>query len=220
MTVYPPAVRRPPLSPTMRRSARIAGGVGFPLMSIGWSLFSVAALTGILWASLSAIFRFIAARDERFRGQLDRVLVELGRLPLGLIAGLLVLAGLVGAGIWVAGLFTSRGILRRSGHPRPWAVTWAGLGLGIVASWIIGGVVQFVSQILSAIGTVGAGSGDDRLGTAIGLAVGGGIVAVVILIAGHIVAGVFLWWWMAYAMRPAAVSLQPAVASAATPPTA
>lgn len=218
MTTVPPApyspppsaaVRRPPLPRSMGRAARLAGGIGFSLMTIGWSLFAAGAVVGLGWALVAAIWGAAAARDPQTAIQFQGAQRWVDTLPVPLIVAAVIAAVVIGALLWVIGLFFSSQLLRRAGHPRPWGVTLAGLGLAIVASWIAYGIAQIVGQLVSVASSFGSAS---ESGSRTLADVGAQIRDIVIAAAAFIVlnfgldvlAGVLLWWAMAAAMRPAA----------------
>src|SRR5690554_1560959 len=114
----------------------------------------------------------------------------------------LVVAGVVGIGLWVLSLFISRGMLARSGHPSPWGVTWAGAGIAIAASWFVSWIAWLPMQLMGIIAPDAYNSFESGLTVTIVLL----LVSLVLSLVFTIVLGWLAWWWMAHLMRPAANS--------------
>ena len=184
--VWSPPVVRPPLLPRARRGAAVAGVVGFLMFTIGWAVVAaVAVITFIL-----TILSFVSdASDGSAMRSLGRILDD---AHLGTWVWAIVLAGVLGLILVVFSVLTSGWILKAHQVNHPWGVTWAGLGIAIVANWILGGIVSAISQV------AGLWS-NNSLGSA--AFVGYGIFGLVSLL---IVAAIgwLSWWWMAHALRP------------------
>lgn len=194
----PPAPARPPLSPQLKRSAALAGAIGFAMLGFGWSLVAL-ALGFALFSSFFAIFRNAAERAPEGRDAEVREMLEFFEtIDLSAWVVPLILAGIIGAILMVAALFVSRNILRRGGHTNPWGVTWAGAGIAIVASWIFGWIASVPGQLVW--GTVPSAPNFEAIVPAI---VVSGVVSLVLSIAINAVLGWLSWWWMAHVMRPA-----------------
>lgn len=195
---YRPVAKKPPLSRELKRAASVAGAVSFTVMSIGWGLFSTAAGIGLFAGFFSLILGVVGASGQqdsdyfRLMDIIDAINVEAWVIPL-------VIAGIVGAGLWVLSLFISRGMLARAKHPSPWGVTWAGAGIAIVASWIVSWVAWLPLQLVGFIAPDDFSSFESGLAVAIVL----GIVSLVLGIVIAAVVGWLSWWWMAHALRPA-----------------
>lgn len=198
------ATVKPRLSGGQRVTAALAGILGFLLHSVGWALI-VAAL------GLGSILNFIAVAIRNTGSSTDsdaaqRVFRQLSHaINIGIAP--LVIAGVVGAVLWVLALFISRGILRRGGHHRPWAITWAGLGVGVLMSVIltaIGAVVVWiVVQVQIAQATSGLASGTvEKVRQALQPLLDTATVSGIVWLILSAVIGWLAWSWMAHALRP------------------
>lgn len=204
----PPVLPRPPrpaLPAPMRRAALWAGGLGFALMSLGWTLAATGA--GILlFAGFFALLLGWIARVDPEEPGLESFDELTASIDTGAVTAVLIIAIVVGALLWVAGLLASRAILRRSGHPHPWGVTWAGLGIAVAASWLLSSLVSIVGQLVSATTSpVGGGSEArdwDGFLAALGPVIGIWVATAAVTALATIAAGALAWWWMAHAMRP------------------
>jgi len=190
--VAPRRPARPPLTRRARTGSIVAGIVGFGLTSLGWALISIPitilAIGGLFYVLLAGMSRASDGRFGDLTGWMSQLSIEQWwPLVVGAI--------LVGVLLWVAGLLISSAILRRTGSTRPWAITWAGLGIAVVGSWIVGGVG-------SSIGSFSfSGLSSDDVGAAgLVLVIVTGVSSIVFTLA----AGAFSWWWMAHALRPSA----------------
>lgn len=194
-SVYRASVR-PPLTSKEKRSALWAGAWGFNLLTLGFTFVIVPIIIGLF----GAFFRFLVESIARSSDELTTgFLVMLGvfrSIDFGLVALVGAAVALVGLAIVAGALFLSRGILRSSGVNRPWAVTWSGAGIAIIASWILGWIPAVIAQIASSAIMIASGDGVTTL-------VGSGVVAIVFGIALTTVIGWLAWWWMTFAFRPA-----------------
>lgn len=194
----PPPVK-PPLTPRQKSGARLAGIFGFLLLTLGFTVFGlplVLLAIGAFFALIVGVIGGASGNDEGFRQFMDGI----GQFHPEAFILPLILVSLVGLAIMVGALFLSRGILRSHDIARPWAVTWAGAGIAIVASWILSGVSSFSFSLTGVFG--------DRDE----FAVVGIIVAIIGFIAGvaaTAVIGWLSWWWMAHVMRSPALSVIP-----------
>jgi hypothetical protein len=196
---WQPPVPRPPLTPELKRAATRAGVLGFIILGIGWSLVAV-ALFAAFFASLVSFIMGIMARVpgegdqelEQFTSFIETLNPSAWVIPL-------VIAGIVGVILMVLALYLSAGILKRAGHPSPWAVTWAGAGVGIAASSIVGWVAAIPGQV-AGIFSPGGGSIDAAIP---GLVIGVALWAIFTIGLNGVI-GWLSWWWMAHALRPAA----------------
>ncbi|SEB76709.1 hypothetical protein SAMN04489806_1724 [Paramicrobacterium humi] len=193
---YSPRPPRPPLSGRQRTASLVAGGIGYPLLTAGFWILSVTLGLLVLGSVISAVAAQIERADRGSTGGFERVLA-------GLWAGgiwLLIVAALIGALLWLVGFFVSYLILRLSGVNRPAGTTWAGLGVGIVASFVISGVLWIVMTAFAwMFGVRGDGVGWRESGAAYGaLWLGIAVIATVAV-------GAFSWWWMAHSLRARAV---------------
>ncbi|WP_403021182.1 hypothetical protein [Salinibacterium sp. GXW1014] len=183
--------RRPPLTAGQKRGAMIAGGVGYTLMSLGFgTIFAVVVVTLVF-----GVMGFIGASIARSGGAADDFVQTVADIVQS-YWWIALVAAILGVALWLAGYFASVRILKSTGNPRGTAITWAALGIGIVAGWVVGTVLSIPGNML----TVMPGRGEGELP---GLLVGGGLLALASL-AATVAVGVFAWWWMAHALRPAA----------------
>jgi hypothetical protein len=193
MTVVAPI--RPSLTPTARRGAAVAGSVGFGMLTLGWALFLTPLL--ILIAASTAAYFLSALSDNPDDTEASNTQALLnGFVGAGFLIPLIasVVVGLV---LIVFGVIVSGRVLKSHGATRPWGITWSSIGISIVASWIVDGV-------LGTIGGVAASAASDPntgFGTGYWTALA---VAGVVILAIDVVIGRFVWWWMASAFRPAA----------------
>ncbi|MDJ0333756.1 hypothetical protein QMG83_00815 [Salinibacterium sp. G-O1] len=191
-----PAIPKPPLLPRQKSGARLAGIIGFLLLSLGFWMFSVPLAVLAMMAVLSLVFQSVgrsSGNSDWYRQIavfVDRLHPELWMIPL-------VIAVLVGMVLMAVALFVSARILRSHGIVKPWPVTWAAAGIAIVASWIASGVLSVPFQ-LTGIGFDNDSSQTLPLGVALG------VIAFLVSIASTAVIGWLSWWWMAHVMRPAA----------------
>lgn len=194
----PVAYRRPALTPAQKRGAMIAGGVGFTLMTLGFSLLGVAL--AVLFIAL--IIGGIAGLVER-SGESTGGFMEWFTTVASDFGWIVAVVAVVGVLIWLAGYFASVRILRSNGNPRATAITWSALGLAIVASWIVGTVISIPAQVTGAFEDFDRGLGQASIAV--------GLVSGAVSIAATVAIGVFAWWWMAHAFR------QPTVGESTTP---
>ena len=189
----PPAVRQP-LTPRQKSGARLAGILGFVLLSLGWTLFWVplsALVFGAFLAFLAGIILGTAdvSGVEMFLGGLDTLDLTPWILPI-------VIAMFVGVAIMAFAFVLSARILRAHDVARPWPVTWAGAGIAIVASWVFSWLAFLP---LAIVGGLTEDSGLDGTGIVVG------VVSLLLGLAITVIIGWLSWWWMAHAMRrPAA----------------
>lgn len=203
-TPQPPyqAPKKPPLSPELKRAASVAGAVSFTVMSIGWGLFATAAGIGLFTGFFVWVVGLVNASGEGRGADYSRLVDFIDNLNLGAWVVPLVIAALVGIGLWVWSLFISHGMLARAKHPSPWGVTWAGAGVAVAASWFVSWIAWLPLQLISALTPDAFDSWDSGIAFAIVLAIASFVLNLVIAA----VIGWFAWWWMAHAMRPAAQS--------------
>jgi hypothetical protein len=199
---YQPVAKKPPLSPELKKTASVAGAVSFTVMSAGWGLFSTAAGIGLFAGFFAWILGVVTASGNgadadyfRLMDIIDAINPEAWVIPL-------VIAGLVGIGLWVLSLFISRGMLAKAGHPSPWGVTWAGAGVAIAASWFVSWIAWLPLQFVSLIAPDAYNSWESGVTITIVLA----IVSFVLNLVISAIIGWLSWWWMAHALRPAAPS--------------
>jgi hypothetical protein len=160
--------------------------IGFLMFTIGWALVAGVAVIAFILTLLSFISD---AADGSTMRSLHRFLVD---AHLGSWVWVLVGAGVLGLILVVFSVLTSGWILKAHQVNHPWGVTWAGLGVAIVANWIVGGVVSIVSQVAGLWNT-------DPLGA--GAFIAYGVVGLVSLVVVGAI-GWLAWWWMAHALRP------------------
>jgi len=161
------------------------------MVSIGGAMVGIS----LLLLAVRAIFATIASAVG---GEVAEVFAQIDRfVPTGVLVVIGIALVVLGAALVIAALFLSRGILRGRGLERAWPITWAGLGIAIVASWVVSGVLSVPVQLVGS--TLGAGlAGGGDIGTGLGLIafLGNAVVTAAV--------GAGAWWWMAHVMRPAA----------------
>ena len=186
----PPAPRQP-LTPRQKSGARLAGMLGFVLLSVGWTLVSVPLamlVFGAFFAFIVAIF--LGTSDV---SGIDQFLVGLDTLDFTPWILPIVIAVLVGVAIMALSLALSARILRAHEVTRPWPVTWAGAGIAIVASWLFSWLSFIPLVFVGGVTT----EDPDMVGTGIVV----GVVSVLLGLAITAFIGWLSWWWMAHAMR-------------------
>lgn len=197
----PPPVR-PPLSARQKSGSRLAGILGFLLLSLGFGLFAVPLAILAFGAFFSLLVGFVRrashsdARFEQFVDGMQALNPSAWILPL-------IIVSVLGLAVMAGALLLSARILRSHDVERPWAVTWAGAGIAIVASWILSGFSAIPLGMTSGM------RGDDNLG-AIGLGIAVGVVSFLIGVVFAAVVGWLSWWWMAHALRRSPAAITPA----------
>lgn len=182
--VKPPA---PPLTTRQRRGALIAGGVGFTLVQLGLLCFTLLTMFAIFALIAGFIVAVSGGGNEGVNlfssglGQFDPVVI-------GVVVAVVIVVGVLAV---LFGILASRRILKSHGVNRPTAVTWSALGIGIAASWLLGGVGGFGSRFI--------GSTDNHLADMIMPWIIGALGVLGVL--SSVAIGVFAWWWMAHVFR-------------------
>jgi hypothetical protein len=197
---YQPSPNKPPLTPELKRAASVAGAVSFTVMSIGWGLLSIAVGIGLFSALFAWVLGVVSASGGQRDADYSRLMDFIETINPAAWVIPLVIAAIVGAGLWVLSLFISHRMLARAKHPSPWGVTWAGAGIAIAASWFVSWIAWLPLQIAGAVTPDAYDSFESGLGITVAL----GIVALLINLVVDAVLGWLAWWWMAHAMRPAA----------------
>lgn len=199
---YPPSFQppapKPPLQARQKSGARLAGILGFLLLSLGGTMFIlpiVALLFGAFFALIFRSLRTTAVSSDPDFLSFDGFLEDLN---LEALIPVLVIIAVVGVILMVVALFLSARVLRSHGIDKAWAVTWAGAGIAVVAN----GVVTSVLSMPFSLFPTGLGSGDS--GVAFTVVVG--IVGLLVSIVATAAVGWLSWWWMAHLMRPAVTS--------------
>ncbi|MET4782266.1 hypothetical protein [Glaciihabitans sp. UYNi722] len=205
---YPagPKPVRPPLTKRAKRGTVLAGSIGFVLLGIGWALAAIPVGIALFVGLFAFIVHAASSSSDTGRGLdglsqfLDGINISAWILPL-------VLVSLLGFIVMAVAILVSGRILRSHRVNHPWGVTWAGTAIAVVASWIIGGIGSFVSQIVSTVVTSASasasasGSGSNDFWPGLWTFFG---VSAVIALAVNAAIGWLAWWWMAHAMRPRA----------------
>ena len=194
---------KPPLTSRQRRGAAIAGIVGFLLATLGWLPF-VAVIVGYAFAfGVYFLGAALGGDDTRFdtESQTGKLAANLIGIPATSLGVVVMISLVIGVVLIALGIFLSSVILKRHGVARAAGVTWLGLLLAIVGSWILDGILSFVVYLVSATGDVGRGP----------VAPGGGLTALyfVIVVAIQVALGWLCWWWMAHAFRRPLVPSDP-----------
>ncbi len=190
------APTRPPLGRREKRGAFWAGAVGFNLLTLGFALVIIPIVVGLFGAFFGAVIESIARSSDELSTGFLTMLSVVRSIDFGLVTIIALAVAVVGLAIMTGAIFLSRGILRSHGVNRAWPVTWAGAGIAIGATWIIGWVPSVSTQF--AFGALDS-MGLDSLNAAIIV----GIVGAIVGIAFTGVIGWLSWWWMAHAYRSA-----------------
>jgi hypothetical protein len=166
----------------------LAGGVGFALMTIGFSLFAIAGTAIIVALFIGGIMGLIERSGESTRGFGDWI-----SLVIADYWWVALIVAVVGVLVWLAGYFASVRILKSSGNDRATAITWSGLGISVAASWVLNGILSIGGSFAGVL------PGDDGMWqrAALVASIVGGVLGLVAMVA----VGVFAWWWMAHAFR-------------------
>lgn len=112
----------------------------------------------------------------------------------------LVACVVVGLGLVALAPVVSHRILRRHDVHRPWTVTLAGTGVGLVAAFTVSQAIGLILGFLDAVGDVAwaSGSGSTALSAAEFLRTG---MELILVTAGTAAVGSLSWWWMAHLLR-------------------
>ena len=185
---------RPPLTARAKRGAAIAGAVGFLLLSLGYAMASFAIGLALIVAFFALIVRAASGPGTGTGAGFEQFISGLDIAPW--IAPLVAIV-IVGIVLMVAAIVVSGRVLAAHRVRRPWAVTWAGAGVAIVASWTASGILAtFFNLAMGGFRWDSPSWGAGFFGVL--------IVSAVIGLASNAVLGWLSWWWMAHAMRPAA----------------
>ena len=193
---YAPRAVRPPLTARAKRGAAIAGAVGFLLLGLGYAMASLAVGLALIVAFFALIVRAASGSGTRTNAGFEQFV---SGLDITAWVAPLVAIVIVGIVLMVVAIVVSGRVLAAHRVRRPWAVTWAGAGIAVVASWIVYGILgTFLNLALS-----GFRWDSPSWGSGLVVAL---IVSVVVGLASNAVLGWLSWWWMAHAMRPATVT--------------
>lgn len=193
---YVPRPVRPPLTPRAKRGATIAGVVGFVLLSLGYAMVSLAIGIGLAALFIALIVRAASSSSSEWYSGIVQFLAGLDLRPFIVP---LVLVGVLGVVLMIAAIVVSGRVLRAHQVRRPWAVTWAGAGIAVVASWLVSGVAGLFTRVgLSAVRWNSPSTGSSLLTV--------GVISVVISLVTTVIIGWLSWWWMAHAFRPASAA--------------
>ncbi len=184
---------RPPLTARAKRGAAIAGAVGFLLLGLGYAMASLAVGLALIVAFFALIVRAASGSGTRENAGFEQFV---SGLDITAWVAPLVAIVIVGIVLMVVAIVVSGRVLAAHRVRRPWAVTWAGAGIAVVASWIVYGILgTFLNLALS-----GFRWDSPSWGSGLVVAL---IVSAVVGLASNAVLGWLSWWWMAHAMRPA-----------------
>ncbi|HEY8911728.1 hypothetical protein [Lacisediminihabitans sp.] len=203
--VYAPRAVRPPLTAEAKRGTVIAGALGFVLLGLGYAMVALPIALALIVAFVSLIVRWVSASASSRNTGFDEFVSGLNLAPWIVPLVLIVVVGVV---LMIAAIVLSARVLAAHQVRRPWAVTWAGAGIAIVASWFVSGILGFVTRLA----VVGVSWGSPSWGEGVVAVV---VVSAVVSLASSAAIGWLSWWWMAYAMRPAVpVAATPIAANA------
>ncbi|MCP2031342.1 putative membrane protein [Okibacterium sp. HSC-33S16] len=208
----PAAPPRPPLAPRQKRGAMLAGAVSFTLMSLGFTLFIIPLVIGLFGAFFGTLFTYIAnnnPEDFTVNGgpapeDVSQIVSDLWATFLPWLIGSLIL-GII---IWILGYFCSLWMLRSHRVNRPVAVTWSGLGIAIVGSFLLSALSSPISGLFG-LGTPNFDSDDFSGSDSIpgfenfdfGPIIGLGVLFFLLSLLVNAGIGLLSWWWMAHAFR-------------------
>jgi hypothetical protein len=186
---------RPPLTRRERRGAAIAGIAGFLLATIGWVPFVLVGLGYIFAFGVYFLGSLLGGEDSQESANTDtgKVAADLIGIPIASLGLIISIACVVGVLLIAAGILVSIVILKRHSVNRAAGVTWLGLLLAIVGSWILDSILAVVIYAVAAAGDVGKGP----VGPSGGLTV----IYLLIALAVQVLLGWLGWWWMAHALR-------------------
>ena len=219
-TATPP---RPPLEGRQKRGAMLAGAVSFTLMSFGFALFVIPLVLGMLGAFVSTLISWaVNSNPDDFNvnggpapDELERFLADAWSTFLPWFIGALIL-GII---VWILGYLSSLWILRSHRVHRPVAVTWSGLGIAIVGSFLLSALSSPISGLFNLWTP---NFGNDNFGGSGGVpnlesfdftpVIGAGVLLTLLSLVINAAIGLFSWWWMAHAFRE-----RPASTSESTP---
>lgn len=194
---FAPAAPRAPLTSRQKSGARLAGMLGFLLLSLGGTMIIVPIIALVF----GAIFAFVvnALRSSGASGDPDltALLGFLDGLHFQGLIPVLVIVAVLGVVLVVAAMFLSARILRSHGVAKAWGVTWAGAAIATVANWTVTSMVSVPFSLVP----IDLDGGLDGV-VSIAIAIFGFLVGVV----ATAVVGWLSWWWMAHVMREAAKS--------------
>lgn len=198
---YTVPARRPPLERRARRGAMVAGGVGFTMWNLGWSILGLAAFVSFFAAILSVIANSSRANSEEFAALGDFEAAVLFTPGAGIA---LLIAIVVGVVLVVLSILSSGWILKAHGVRSRWGVTWAGIGISVIVNWIVGTIISVIGQVAGVLGQVGQARSEftDPNGIDLAPVIAGIIIWVVVALVAQALIAIFAWWWMAHAMRP------------------
>ena len=184
---YAPPAPRPPLTREQRNGAMLAGGIGFTMFSLGAGAAFVIVLLGFVVSILAAVFGFIGMNSAGEAG-FAAFQSFLDSFPVGIVVAVGIVAFFLAVALMVGGILLSIRIMKKRGINNAVAVTWSGLGIAVVGSWIVSSFVSFVPSVF--------GSMVDGVFEAV---VAG--FSAILALALYVAVGVFVWWWMAHTMR-------------------
>lgn len=193
-TAYPPRVIRPPLTAEAKRGTVIAGALGFVLLGLGYAMVALPVALAMVVAFLSLIARWVSESATPANAGFQQFFSGLNPTPWIVPLVLIVVVGVL---LMIAAIVLSGRVLATHGVRRPWAVTWAGAGIAIVASWFVSGIIG----IFTRLAAIGLSWESQSWGQGVLAFV---IVSAIISLVSNAAIGWLSWWWMAHVMRPAA----------------
>jgi hypothetical protein len=202
MTPGTPASKAP-LDRKAKRGAMVAGAVSFTVMTIGCAVAVVPVTIAVVVAFVAGAFALIASTaggGNQVQEWFNTNFPQFASMWL-LWIGIFVVVGII---VWVVGLLVSIVVLKAHGVSRPAAVTWSGLGIGIVASAVVSGIVYpVVSIFTSSFAGVWSTSSFGTVPV---------VITAIVALAGNAAIGLFSWWWMAHVLRRSSVPATPTAA--------
>ncbi|GGE93410.1 DUF2062 domain-containing protein [Mycetocola zhadangensis] len=189
----------------------LAGAVSFTLMSLGFALFMIPLVLGLLGAFISTLISWVANNNpEDFNAnggpspdELEGFFADAWSTFFPWFIGALIL-GII---IWILGYFSSLWILRSHRVHRPVAVTWSGLGIAIVGSFLLSALSSPISGLFNLWtpnfdgGDLGSGGVPSLENFDFSPVIGAGALLSLVSLVINAAIGLFSWWWMAHAFR-------------------
>lgn len=202
-------VIRPPLPRAQRNRVLVAGAVSNTVLTAGLTILTGASILFLIVAIFTFVWAILPAsqRDGRYQ-PFDDMLAAVGLSPEQGWVAWVVLIGtmIVGAAVSWAGIWIGKSMIASAGVARPWAVAWSAsgilVGIGFITSAVFSPMAgPLMAVVFGAVAASGTATGADARD--MGLVVLFSLVATLFSLVVYAAAGLFVWWWMAHALRRA-----------------